>query len=515
MVCKSLLRTLEVPFTQNFLKEKILTHPQYPSLLSISDTLEEYGVETMAVKLSADRLDEVPLPVIVQVALVEGSFFNVITGFTGQVVSLLDEKGNQKDLSKVDFVNIWTGVSLLVEAGENAMEPEISKRIQDQRIIKALASIGVIGFMGWMGISFAENGFSGLYLGYFLIKFLGLAISGMLLWYQEDRENPALQRFCSGGKSVDCNSVINLKAFQLLDGRINPSMLASAYFFAGLGLLLSTALSSITFLAWLSMSTIPVVFYSFYYQAMVIKRWCRFCLLIQAVLVMEVMTVIIGELWIGGHSISAIGFFTFLFTGIILGGVWIKPLLEYQNELYKAKRELGKLKTNKQLFQAALSQSKKIQEQPEGLGILFKGKAAKHHVIKVCNPYCGPCSRTHPLLDQLYEDGNIDLQILFLPGGGDEIRGKTISHLMGISFAGNQKQTRKALDDWYLPKQKDYDVFAAKYPLNGELTKQEPMIKAMQDWAEKEQITHTPTIFINGYELPPAYGVDDLKYVLQ
>ncbi len=37
----------------------------------------------------------------------------------------------------------------------------------------------------------------------------------------------------------------------------------------------------------------------------------------------------------------------------------------------------------------------------------------------------------------------------------------------------------------------------------------------MLDWAVKEQIIHTPTIFINGCELPPAYAVDDLYYVLQ
>jgi ABC-type bacteriocin/lantibiotic exporter with double-glycine peptidase domain len=60
----------------------------------------------------------------------------------------------------------------------------------------------------------------------------------------------------------------------------------------------------------------------------------------------------------------------------------------------------------------------------------------------------------------------------------------------------------------------DYDVFASRYPMNGELAKQESQLKAMQDWAEKEHITHTPTIFINGYELPSAYAVEDLKYVL-
>ncbi|WP_439487354.1 hypothetical protein [Algoriphagus sp.] len=48
VICKRVLEMLKVPYTQQFLKEKILTHPQYPSLLAISDTLEEYGVESMA-----------------------------------------------------------------------------------------------------------------------------------------------------------------------------------------------------------------------------------------------------------------------------------------------------------------------------------------------------------------------------------------------------------------------------------------------------------------------------------
>jgi uncharacterized membrane protein len=514
MVCKRLLESLKVPFTGKFLKEKILTHPQYPSLLSLSDTLEEYGVESVAAKLGPDRLDELPLPGIVQVSLANGAFFNVITAVSENMVSVFDEKGKQKDISRLDFLKMWTGVSLLAEAKEDAAEPEIGQKIRDRRIIRGLVALGVVSLLLWLGLGLVENGSSGLFLFYFLLKLLGLSISGIQLWYQQDRENPTLQKFCSGVKSVDCNSVLDSKAFQLLDGRINPSMLAFAYFLAGLIIWVSLGLSSSAFLGWLSLATIPVVFYSFYYQAMVIKKWCRFCLLIQAVLVMEVIAVISGEFWIGGLSISAIGFFTFLFTGIILGGVWIKPLLEYQNELYKAKRDHGKLKTNKQLFQAALTQSKKIKERPDGLGILIKGKQAKHQVIKVCNPYCGPCSQAHPFLESLYDNGNIDLQILFTPARDDEQKEKTTRHFLAIAEKENQEITRQALDDWYGGKSKEYAQFATKYPMNGELNQQEEKVKLMEDWCNRENIAYTPTLFINGYELPKEYNVEDLKYLL-
>ncbi|TXE06440.1 vitamin K epoxide reductase family protein [Algoriphagus aquimarinus] len=514
VICKRLLETLKVPYTGKFLKEKILTHPQYPSLLSISDTLEEYGVESIAVKLGPDRLDDFPLPGIVQISMVNGSFFSAITAVSENSVSLFDEKGKQKGVSRLDFLKSWTGVSLLVEAREDAAEPEINQKIRDQQIIKGVAMIGVVSFLGWLGLGLVEHEASGLFLSYFMLKLLGLSISSILLWYQHDKENPALQKFCSGGKSVDCNSVLDSKTFQLVDGRINPSLMAFAYFFAGIGLLVSSDLSSMTFLAWISLATIPVVLYSFYYQSMVIKKWCRFCLLIQGVLILEALTILGGEFWGGGISISAVSLFVFLFTGVILGGILIKPLLGFKDEIFKAKRELAKLKSNKELFEAVLSRSRKIQNKPEGLGILLKGEKLKYQVIKVCNPYCGPCSEVHPILESLFDRGNIDLQILFTPGRGDEQKEKTIRHLLAVDGKGNSGYIREALDFWHGAKKKDYVQFATQYPINGELNLQEEKVKLMEDWCERENIAYTPTLFIDGYELPKEYKVEDLKYLL-
>ncbi|WP_293010724.1 thioredoxin domain-containing protein [Mongoliibacter sp.] len=74
--------------------------------------------------------------------------------------------------------------------------------------------------------------------------------------------------------------------------------------------------------------------------------------------------------------------------------------------------------------------------------------------------------------------------------------------------------TSKALDHWYLPENKEYEAFATKYPMIGELKAQKSRIQDMLNWCEQENISYTPTIFINGYELPKAYSVEDLKYIL-
>ncbi|TXE06433.1 vitamin K epoxide reductase family protein [Algoriphagus aquimarinus] len=514
VICKRLLETLKVPYTGKYLKEKIFTHPQYPSLLGISDTLDEYGVESMAVKLGSDRLDDFPLPGIVQVSLTNGSYFNVITAVSENLVSLFDEEGKQRDVSRLDFLKSWTGVSLLVEAGEDAAEPEINQKIRDQSIIQGIAIICGVGLLFWLGLRVIESGISGLHLFYFVLKLLGLSISAVLLWYQQDKENPNLQKFCSGGKSADCNSVLDSKAFQWFDGRLNPSLLAFAYYFAGAVLFTGFAFSAISLLAWLSVVTIPVVIYSLYYQAMVIKKWCRFCLIILGVLIMESMIVFGGSFWSGGIDVSLVFLFLFLFTGMILGGIMIKPILGQQDEIYKSKRELAKLKSNKELFELFLLRSKKIKNVPLGIGILLNGKTAKHQIIKVCNPYCGPCAHIHPKLESLFDRGNIDLQIIFTSGNGDEQKEKTIRHLLAIESKGNSNFTRHALDDWYGAEKQEYERFAANYPMNGELKLQDKKVKLMEDWCNNEQISYTPTLFINGYELPKEYSVEDLKYLL-
>ncbi|SDA92154.1 hypothetical protein SAMN03080617_03519 [Algoriphagus alkaliphilus] len=47
-----------VPFTPRFLVEKLSTHPEPESLLAISDTLAEYKLESLALQLGENKLDQ-------------------------------------------------------------------------------------------------------------------------------------------------------------------------------------------------------------------------------------------------------------------------------------------------------------------------------------------------------------------------------------------------------------------------------------------------------------------------
>lgn len=210
-------------------------------------------------------------------------------------------------------------------------------------------------------------------------------------------------------------------------------------------------------------------------------------------------------------------FFALLITPIPLWTL-LKPRLEKGKETIMLKRSLQKIKNNKTVFESLHAKSDKIKTNPESLGgLLLKNENPKYYIVKVCNPYCGPCASAHPILDELYHKGIIDLQILFTAAADETDRKYApVNHLLAIDMV-NSTNTAKALDDWYMANKKDYETFAKRYPpLNGELKEQKHKIQKMRDWCDAENITHTPpTIYINGYKLTKEYTIEDLKEVLQ
>ncbi|HCX75426.1 MAG TPA: VKOR family protein, partial [Algoriphagus sp.] len=80
LIClKNLFELVNLPFTRGYLKEKLLTHPEPDSLLAISDTLAEYKVESLALQMGEDNLDQLPLPCVVQVNKNPYPYFTCLT----------------------------------------------------------------------------------------------------------------------------------------------------------------------------------------------------------------------------------------------------------------------------------------------------------------------------------------------------------------------------------------------------------------------------------------------------
>ncbi|ULT26898.1 DsbA family protein [Sphingobacterium sp. E70] len=68
-----------------------------------------------------------------------------------------------------------------------------------------------------------------------------------------------------------------------------------------------------------------------------------------------------------------------------------------------------------------------------------------------------------------------------------------------------------ALDKWYAGGSKDFNKFSEEYQLDNYLVHQHHKIRKMREWYDTMKIRVTPTIFVNGREMPDGYRVKELK----
>ncbi len=127
---KKILQTLQLKHTNTYIKDNILSHPDYPSLLSVSDTLEKYNIDTLAIKINAERLEEAPLPYIVQVEERNNPLFYVLTKIDKNTIAYYNENNKIFNETKDGFLSKWTGICLLVEKTESSQEPNIEQSIR-------------------------------------------------------------------------------------------------------------------------------------------------------------------------------------------------------------------------------------------------------------------------------------------------------------------------------------------------------------------------------------------------
>jgi protein-disulfide isomerase len=209
--------------------------------------------------------------------------------------------------------------------------------------------------------------------------------------------------------------------------------------------------------------------------------------------------------------LSVVSIFLIVFVFILV----LIPALQKEKSTRLLTMELQRIKYNPQIIDTLLLKEKQI-ELPQDFLTIQKGNPnGKIKLLKVCSPFCNPCSKAHIVLEELLANNDeLDLKLIFTAteNEDDPLR-EPVMHFLAISQIDQSDLTKRALDDWYLAPEKNYKSFAEKYPIENELfASQIKKIKLMNEWCESVKVLATPTLFINGHELPAMYSVSDLKY---
>ncbi|HVZ97726.1 MAG TPA: vitamin K epoxide reductase family protein [Chitinophagaceae bacterium] len=527
-VANAYIYHLGINLSKTTLNRYLTENPYYPSLYSLSSLCDRFNIPYEAVSVEKEHFEELHPPFIAYVrSLPTGKDFVLVTNTNNGNVNYIAGDRKEKQVPKKKFLSEWEQVAFIMRKTELSGEKdfaavrknEIAKT--NKRALSILSAIFTCAVIFYLFLNSVTANFLWPAASLLAIKLAGLTFAVLLLVYEIDSDNTLVKNICSVSKRTNCDAVLHSKASRILG--MNWSEVGFFYFSSTFLLLLFPGLlftDKIFLIAFANCCAAPYILFSIYYQSKVVKQWCPLCLGVQAVLLAELIWGIINfwqHSFLPDLSFPALYLlpFTLLLLPIVL---WytVKPILLKAKDEPAYEAAYKRLLYNPETFNSLLQQQPAAPAGYESIGITIGNPDATNTIIKVCNPYCGPCAKAHPVLEEIiHRNNNIKLKVIFTATNeANDKRATVAKHLLSIATKQNPTQTEHALDDWYLAEKKDYAAFADKYPLNGELKQQEHHIELMKTWCDEAGITHTPTIFINGHRMPETYNIEELQHIL-
>lgn len=509
-----LIKHLKLKITKQTIIAELERHPEYPSLLALSDILNKFNILNHAFKISDEQLVDVPLPFIAYLADKEGEFVLIENIENDKVIY------NNQKLELEEFSKKFDGNILVIESVEGAGEINYKKNkrkevIDDLRPVITLVGSFITVLLASVVISDYFNAINWVVASATLFKTLGLITSLLLLIQSIDTNNPLVQKICQSANNRNCTAILSSEAANVFDGLTWSEV--GFFYFSGSWLSLvfaSTSTSILQFLAIINILSLPYTFYSIYYQARVAKQWCMFCCAVQAILWLEfiplVSTLYHPFIWLGLREYSIL---IICFSTPTILWIFSKPFFLAFQQIKPLKDQLQKFKYNTELFDKLLNDKPKYSTPDKDWSVVLGNPEASNVVTMVSNPYCNPCTKAHQLLSELINSANnIQVRIVFIGSQRDKNkRHEIVAHLMALDALGDSEITEQALTEWYT--QKSFTQWTKKYPVTVNENIMQKLEKQLE-WCFMAGVKATPTILVNGFELPAIYQINDLKYLL-
>lgn len=499
----SLLRTNGYfNINSELLNLQLLSHPEYPSLKSITDTLDYFEVDNLAATVPKEALSEMPNSFLAMVKSEKGDEVVLIEKKRGMIHMSLPSDTKEK-LSEEDFTKRWNGTIIAVEEVEKSVNTQSLKAILPYIIVALVASANVL------------FNFSLTYLLYTALTLVGLYISILITREDLGIKSKAVAKVCGAiSKNSDCGEVISTKG-NLLFGLITLSD-ATFVFFAALFLILSSIGFHHTTLFGLSLAGIPIVLYAIYRQGIVLKKWCALCLLIAGILLLQA-----GLLastfsfqwkldWI--YIAKAAGIFGLIY----IAWNYCKTYWESHEKLGTTERNFLKFKRNPQLFKTMLQEQSVMNPNiiPDASKVVFGNPNGPILLQGVTNPLCGFCTAAFESYDKLLNTyGNeIRLEFIFNVPKDPENKSTKIAARLVDLYLQDPKKSYNALKEWFA--NRDIETWHKNFG-HSENTMALEILNKHHQWTNINDVHYTPASILNHNFFPKTYEIKDLPLFIQ
>ena len=527
--CGYLLDELKIEYTNYNLVKLIDNHLDSLSLLAVKEALSEYGIETGAIRLGNHSYLDFELPFICSIQKEDWPIpaFTVVKNIDNDSILYLDPITKKTTTSTLQqFQAMDKGIVMLIDSSNRRNEINYKDNVKLEREKRILSNLPwflfliIIIYCSFQIINYYQSNFVLNKLGYLIAIFIGTSISSLLIWHEVDQDNKLIKQVCRKGKKMNCDAVLSSSQSSLFG--VSWSIWGGSYFLMLLfvQLFFVNDFSFLLVTAGLSFLALPYVFYSIYVQWRIIRQWCLLCLGIQSILIINAL--IAWDVFRRFH----VGYELYVFNGYpliiaITIGLLTFLVLNKLVQLFKSAKEgkiyekrLKLIKSDKEVFNYFLRKSERISVSTDSLGITLGNPSASNEIIKICNPYCPPCSDMHFKLEKIIDTNrDVKIRIIFTATGEeDDITNAPVAYFLLTQEHFGPEVVKTLLDEWYAS-DKDFTRFVSEKILKEDLKSQKAKIVEMGQWCEKMKIRGTPTLFINGFELPEQYRVSDLHSI--
>ncbi|MBC9909093.1 vitamin K epoxide reductase family protein [Chitinophaga varians] len=521
-IISELFKILNVRHSSMGLHKCISGHYEYPSLQTISDVINSYGLKTIAIKGIIQNLTSYETPFITQVvdSTTNKIEFTIVRGIESGVVTIFENKSEKwTDYSVLDFISIWIPVVLKISFHPGVSYQEsnynLNTKIERSLTKKKLLLLTFITFYPILLEYLNPHHFQiSIALSIINSYVMLLATGATILLMQDEKSSLSSAKYCYLSSKFNCQKVLSSRYSKL--GGVSISTIGFSYFFSILAIRFIAGvlrMSPDSLLATCAILPVPLVLFLVFIQWKIIKSWCSMCLFIHSMLAINVTTMLV--VW--DYSFKTPPDLIYIFLSLLVISFILAQIysfaLNLKMENKSIRKELLSLKYNTDLFNTILKQQRKISHPPNSVGMQAGSDHAKNTLVVVISPSCDHCKMSAPNVISILRNKEIRIHFILLPGKHyEESDTRIINQLLleGIEGLSTIFQIHSPPDNINLKSNSNNGMEQRKRPNGNNLI----AIEKMKNWAFEVGIKKVPTYIFNGHQLPEQYTISDLHYII-
>lgn len=522
-ITKAYVQYLKKDYDQDLIEKLLKEHHAFPHLSSISDVLFECDIYNEVLNCRNKDLNKVVLPSILQLKNQESNHYVIVISCSSKCIKFFDATFRIRCEPYKTFFSKWDKFLIApfeIKRSSSRWNILFLRFKQKKKVLFPIIPLLIfLVFSLFHIIEIADNYISQILL-IFLLKALGMSMVFYLWVYQNSDSNVFISKLCLAKSTFNCSEVINSSASKIF-GNFGLIEAGGVYFLGGIIALLFSqsydSLKSVLYiLSILNILTLSFTFFSVYYQAQILKKWCPICLGILLIFWLEfflLVSFLVSGIKIPFMVVNSV----ILSFGIpLIVASQLLPIIKKTYQLRNSKVKLFKVLKNPIVFSSLYNKVRSFEIEEIPNEIVLGEASAKNTLVLVVDPFCPHCEDMLRIVEGLIRNkDSIKVYIRFFFNNDKSLPVSiVISKIIELNYFKGSSIALDALKNWYRSKGKGaiYWIVSLGFEAHSESLLVKDQIESYKTWNKKTFITGSPAILFNGRKVPLFYSPEQFIY---